>query len=209
METIDTEEALRAVIGEEIPGLGEKNEAVLNEFAVDFIARSPFLVLSTADAQGRLDASPKGDAPGFVAVEDERTLLIPDRLGNRLAYGHRNILANPHVGVLFMIPGTTETLRVNGTATLTADPDLLERLAARGRPAVLVLAGGGGGGVLPLLEGIPALEALAARTCLGRTLQGLVRQDVRQTQERIGGSRQPPSTPASNGTIGRIYRACR
>ena len=139
METIDTEEALRAVIGEEIPGLGEKNEAVLNEFAVDFIARSPFLVLSTADEQGRLDASPKGDAPGFVAVEDERTLLIPDRLGNRLAYGHRNILANPHVGVLFMIPGTTETLRVNGTAALTADPDLLERLAARGRPAVLVL----------------------------------------------------------------------
>ncbi len=139
METIETEKALREVIGEEIPGLSEKNEPVLNEFAVDFIARAPFLVLSTADDQGRLDASPKGDAPGFVAVEDEQTLLIPDRLGNRLAYGHRNILANPHVGVLFMIPGTTETLRVNGKASLTADPDLLERLAARGRPAVLVI----------------------------------------------------------------------
>lgn len=139
METIQTEEALREVIGDEIPGLSEKNEPVLNEFAVDFIARAPFLVLSTADDQGRLDASPKGDAPGFVAVEDEQTLLIPDRLGNRLAYGHRNILANPRVGVLFMIPGTTETLRVNGKASLTADPDLLERLAARGRPAVLVI----------------------------------------------------------------------
>ena len=139
METIKTEEELRAVIGAEIPGLSEKVEARLNDFAVDFVARSPFLVLSTADGEGRLDASPKGDAPGFVAVEDDRTLLIPDRLGNRLAYGHRNILVNPHVGVLFMIPGTPETLRVNGRATLTADGSLVERLAARGRPAVLVI----------------------------------------------------------------------
>ena len=139
METIKTEQELRAVIGEEIPGLSEKVEARLNDFAMDFIARSPFLVLSTADGEGRLDASPKGDAPGFVAVEDDRTLLIPDRLGNRLAYGHRNILVNPHVGVLFMIPGTSETLRVNGRATLTADGAVVERLAARGRPAVLVI----------------------------------------------------------------------
>lgn len=139
METIKTEQELRAVIGEEIPGLSEKVEARLNDFALDFIARAPFLVLSTADGAGRLDASPKGDAPGFVAVEDDTTLLIPDRLGNRLAYGHRNILANPHVGVLFMIPGTSETLRVNGRATLTADDSLVERLAARGRPAVLVI----------------------------------------------------------------------
>lgn len=139
METIKTEQELRAVIGEEIPGLSEKVEARLNDFAVDFIARAPFLVLSTSDGAGRLDASPKGDAPGFVAVEDDRTLLIPDRLGNRLAYGHRNILVNPHVGVLFMIPGTSETLRVNGRATLTADGDLVERFAARGRAAVLVI----------------------------------------------------------------------
>lgn len=139
MDRITNEQDLRAVIGEEIPGLSEKNEARLNEFAADFIAKSPFLVLSTADGAGRLDASPKGDAPGFVAIEDDQTLLIPDRLGNRLAYGHRNILANPHVGVLFMIPGTAETLRVNGRATLTADGELIERLAARGRPAVLVI----------------------------------------------------------------------
>ena len=139
MQTIETEEQLRAVIGAEIPGLSEKNEPALNEFAIDFIARSPFLVLSTADGEGRLDASPKGDTPGFVAVLDAKTLLIPDRLGNRLAYGHRNILANPQVGALFMIPGTPETLRVNGRATLTAEPELVQRLAARGRPAVLVI----------------------------------------------------------------------
>ena len=114
-----------------------KNQPRLDEYAVAFIARSPFLVLATADENGRLDASPKGDGPGFVLVEDERTLVIPDRPGNKLAYGHQNILANPNVGAIFIIPGTPETLRVNGAAELTADPDLLGRLAARGRPAVL------------------------------------------------------------------------
>ena len=127
------------MIGAEIPGLAEKNQPRLNQFAIDFIAKSPFLVLSTADGDGRIDASPKGDGPGFVLVEDERHLVIPDRPGNRLAYGHHNILANPRVGVLFMLPGTPETLRVNGKASLTADPGLLERLAARGKPAVLAI----------------------------------------------------------------------
>ncbi len=139
MHTIATEAELRAVIGAEHPGLAEKNQPRLNDFAVEYIARSPFLVLSTADAEGRIDASPKGDGPGFVEVEDDRHLLIPDRPGNRLAYGHHNILANPRVGVLFMMPGTPETLRINGRATLTVEPDLLERLAARGKPAVLAI----------------------------------------------------------------------
>lgn len=139
MSTIATEAELRAVIGPEPPGLAEKNQPALDDFAVEFIAKSPFLVLSTADAEGRIDASPKGDAPGFVQVENERAIVIPDRLGNRLAYGHRNILANPRVGVLFMIPGTPETLRVNGRAELSAEPELLEQLAARGRSAVLAI----------------------------------------------------------------------
>ena len=139
MDAIRTEDDLEALIGEAPPGLAEKNQPFLDEFAFDFIARSPFLVLSTADAEGRVDASPKGDAPGFVHVEDERCIVIPDRPGNRLAYGHRNILANPRVGTLFLIPGTPETLRVNGRATLTADAALLARLAARGKPAVLAI----------------------------------------------------------------------
>ena len=136
---ITDNDGLRAVVGAEFPGLSEKNQDHLNEFAVDFLARAPFLVLSTADQQGNIDASPKGDGPGFVLVENDRTLVIPDRPGNKLAYGHQNILSNPKVGVLFMIPGTPETLRVNGTATLTVDPALLERLAARGKPAVLAI----------------------------------------------------------------------
>ena len=139
MSTIATEADLRAVIGPEPPGLAEKNQPALDDFAVEFIAKSPFLVLSTADAEGRIDASPKGDAPGFVLVENERAIVIPDRLGNRLAYGHRNILANPRVGVLFMIPGTPETLRVNGRAELSAEPELLDQMAARGRSAVLAI----------------------------------------------------------------------
>ena len=136
---IASAEALREVVGKVPPGLELKNESTLNEDAIAFIARSPFLVLSTADAGGTLDASPKGDAPGFVLVEDERTIVIPDRPGNKLAYGHQNILDNPKIGALFMIPGTPETLRVNGSATLTRDPELLARLAARGRPAVLAI----------------------------------------------------------------------
>ena len=136
---IDDLAALRRIIGEPIPGLGQKNQNVISDEAREYIERAPFLVLATSDAQGNLDASPKGDGPGFCLIEDERTLVIPDRPGNKLVYGLQNILANPRVGVIFLLPGTPETVRVNGTATLTADPDLLARLAARGKPAVLAI----------------------------------------------------------------------
>jgi PPOX class probable FMN-dependent enzyme len=136
---IRTPEALREIVGETKPGVARKVGAELDEFGVEFIARSPFLVLSTADAAGNLDASPKGDAPGFVVLEDAKTLLIPDRPGNKLVYGHQNILENPKVGVIFLVPGTSETLRVNGTAELTSDPELCAKLSARGRPPVLVI----------------------------------------------------------------------
>ena len=89
MSIIRTKEELRSVIGNEIPGLNEKNIDHLDQHAVDFIAKCPFLILSTADQNGRCDASPKGDAPGFVQILNDRTLLIPDRPGNKLAYGHQ------------------------------------------------------------------------------------------------------------------------
>jgi len=136
---IQTVEQLRDIIGTPMAGLGNKNIDHLDEYARAFLARCPFLVLSTANAQGQQDASPKGDAPGFVRVEDERHLVIPDRPGNKLAYGLENILENPRVGLLFLIPGTPETFRVNGTAELVCEPELLERLAARGRPAVVAI----------------------------------------------------------------------
>ena len=103
----------------------------------EFIALSPFLLLATSDRDGHLDVSPKGDAPGFVWVEDEHTLWIPDRPGNKLIFGLRNILENPQVGIVFLVPGTQETVRVNGRAALHAAPELLDKLAARGRPAVM------------------------------------------------------------------------
>ena len=98
-----------------------------------FIALSPFLVLGTAGAEGRADVSPRGDPPGFVKVLDDRTLLIPDRPGNNLLDSLSNIVANPEVGLLFLIPGFDETLRVNGTAALVGDPALLAALAVDGK----------------------------------------------------------------------------
>jgi hypothetical protein len=136
---IETVAQLQALIGDPNPLTPKKLFSALDETAIDFIRRSPFLVLATADAQGNQDASPKGDGPGFVAVEDQRTLLIPERKGNRLMFSLRNILANPQVGIIFLVPGTDETLRVNGAAELTNDPELLVRLSARGAPALLAI----------------------------------------------------------------------
>ncbi len=132
-------EQLRGLIGEPYPIVKHKLLSALDEMAIDFIKRSPFLVLGTADADGNLDVSPKGDSPGFVAVENETTLLVPDRPGNKLIFSLQNILTNPHVGIIFMVPNTDETLRVNGTAELTTDPVLVRRLAARGKLAQLVI----------------------------------------------------------------------
>jgi hypothetical protein len=98
-----------------------------------FIALSPFLCLASARPDGLADNSPRGDAPGFVQVVDERTLLIPDRPGNNRLDSMTNILHNPNVGLLFFIPGVTETLRVNGRARLTGSPELLARCEVRGR----------------------------------------------------------------------------
>jgi uncharacterized protein len=127
------------LLGEPNPITPKKLLSALDEAAIDFISRSPFLVLATADAQGNGDASPKGDGPGFVAIEDSHTLLIPERKGNRLMFSLRNILANPHVGMIFLVPGTDETFRVNGIAELSNDPELLTRLSARGAPALLAI----------------------------------------------------------------------
>jgi hypothetical protein len=130
---------LRAHFGEPSPVTQMKVWSTLDPAAAAFIAASPFVLLATADAHGNADVSPKGDAPGFVAVEDDRTLLVPDRKGNKLVFGLQNILANPHVALLFLVPGTNETLRVNGRAELTRDPAVCERLAARGAPALLAI----------------------------------------------------------------------
>jgi PPOX class probable FMN-dependent enzyme len=116
----------------EAPTLGDDCRA--------FIAHSPFLVMGTAGADGTCDVSPKGDAPGFVQVLDERRLLVPDRLGNNRLDGLRNIAENGHVALLFFIPGREDMLRVNGRATIVRDAALMERLAVSGkRPRTALL----------------------------------------------------------------------
>ncbi|MFL6657281.1 MAG: pyridoxamine 5'-phosphate oxidase family protein [Massilia sp.] len=116
-----------------------KEVAYLHPAYQALIAASPFAVLATSGPEG-LDASPRGDAPGFVVVEDAHTLLLPDRRGNNRLDSLRNILSDPRVALLFLIPGHAETLRVNGRATIVTDPDLLERLAVDGKRPASVLA---------------------------------------------------------------------
>ncbi|RYC29823.1 pyridoxamine 5'-phosphate oxidase family protein [Lichenibacterium minor] len=105
----------------------------LDGHARAFIGLSPFLVIASADEAGRCDATPRGDAPGFVRVLDDRRLALPDRLGNRRVDTMLNVAANPQVGLVLMVPGIAETLRVNGRAHLCRDPDILAAMAVRDR----------------------------------------------------------------------------
>jgi uncharacterized protein len=136
---VTTESELRGLMGEPSELALRKQTATLDAHSRDFIAHSPFLLLATANAAGQCDVSPKGDAPGFVRVVDERRLLVPDRPGNKRLDGMRNVLDNPHVGLIFLVPGREETLRVNGRACITRDADILASLSVMGKPALLAL----------------------------------------------------------------------
>ena len=130
--TIHAVEALRAQFGSVGPLAAHKVLDHIDDYGRRFIALAPFLVLASADASGNVDASPRGDAPGFVAVPDARTLVIPDRRGNNRIDTFVNLLDSPGVGLIFLVPGINETLRVNGTAAMTRDPAWLEPLSAQG-----------------------------------------------------------------------------
>lgn len=130
----EREDELCALFGEPSELARRKALTRLDTHCRDFIGLSPFLVLGTAAAEGPADVSPRGDAPGFVAVLDDRTLLIPDRPGNNRVDSFKNIRDNPHVALIFFVPGVNETLRVNGRARMTTDAALLAPLAAHGKP---------------------------------------------------------------------------
>ena len=132
-QVIRTEAELRALIGEPAPLTCAKISDRLNAMTRLFIERSPFVCIATSDPSGSCDLSPRGDPAGFVRILDERTLLVPERPGNRLADSLRNMLANPHVGLLFIVPGVTDTFRVNGRATITVDRELLAPCAVEGK----------------------------------------------------------------------------
>ncbi len=138
---IRTEEELRTLMGGPVaPPVVDKTLAALDRHCMTFIARSPFVLLATSDREGRMDISPKGDAPGFVRVLDERTLVIPDRPGNQRFDTFRNLFQSPRIGLIFLIPGKRETLRIGGRAEIVRDADLLDTLSARGKVPALAIA---------------------------------------------------------------------
>jgi PPOX class probable FMN-dependent enzyme len=131
---------LRGLIGSPGELAIRKELSALDAHCRTFIAHAPFVLVGTSGASGRTDVSPRGDGPGFALVLDAHTVVIPDRPGNRRIDSFQNILENPHAGLLFVIPGVDETLRVNGRATLVRDPDVLERMSAQGKTPILALA---------------------------------------------------------------------
>lgn len=130
---VRTEAELRALIGEPLALTCAKISNRLNPMTRLYIERSPFVCFATSDAAGNCDLSPRGDPAGFVCILDDSTLLVPERPGNRLADSLRNILANPRIGLLFIVPGVNDTFRVNGRATVTVDTDLLAPCAVEGK----------------------------------------------------------------------------
>jgi PPOX class probable FMN-dependent enzyme len=136
---VTSERELRELLGHPTERAVKKDLGRLDEHARAFIARAPFLLLATANAAGRCDVSPKGDAPGFVRVLDDRHLAVPDRPGNKRIDGMRNLLENPHVGLIFLVPGKEDTLRVNGRAWIVRDEALLASLAAMGKRPELAI----------------------------------------------------------------------
>ena len=138
-DIVTSREELRALFGAASERAVRKDRGRLDAHTRAFIARSPFVLIATAGTAGRCDVSPKGDAPGFVMVLDDTHLAIPDRVGNNRIDGLTNIVENPHLGLIFLIPGREDTLRVNGRACIVRDEEILSRLEVQGkRPKVAI-----------------------------------------------------------------------
>jgi uncharacterized protein len=130
---------LRELLGEPWPVVIEKVHDRLADLDRDIIARSPFCLLATSDSRGNCDVSPRGDAPGFTHVIDSGTLALPDRPGNRRGDSFRNILDNPHAGLLYLVPGGKEVLRVNGRARILTDAPFFDAMTVKGQRPALAL----------------------------------------------------------------------
>lgn len=132
-DIITTRDHFREIMGEPSELVTRKTLSSLDQHCATFINRSPFALISSVDTQGNMDISPKGDPAGFVKIIDETTLAIPDRLGNRRADTIENLLQNPRIGLIFLIPGKSETLRVSGSAQIVRDKDLRASMAMQGK----------------------------------------------------------------------------
>ena len=136
---ITSAEELRAYVGEPMPRAVSKERVRLHPRDRDWLAASPMCLIATSDAAGNCDVSPKGDPPGFTYVIDDTTLAIPDRPGNRRVDGFLNVLQNPHVGLIYLIPGRRETLRINGRARVIREAPFLDEMAVKGKSPTLAL----------------------------------------------------------------------
>ncbi|MFG6196870.1 pyridoxamine 5'-phosphate oxidase family protein [Nonomuraea sp. JJY05] len=136
---IGSEAELRELLGEVMPRAATKDRVRLHERDREWLAASPFCLIATSDDAGACDVSPKGDPAGFVHVIDDTTIAIPDRPGNRRADGFLNVLTNPHVGLIFLIPGRHETLRINGRARLLRDAPFFDEMIVKGHRPHLAL----------------------------------------------------------------------
>ena len=137
MARLTSTDDLRRIIAEPRPTTRAKILDSLDEQAIAFLKRCPFALVGTMAADGTIEVSPKGDEPGFIRVEDSKTLLIPERVGNNLAFGLSNIIATGRIGLIALVPATGETLRVSGTAEVFDDADLVKSLSSLGKPALL------------------------------------------------------------------------
>ncbi|MGW4962086.1 pyridoxamine 5'-phosphate oxidase family protein [Nonomuraea sp. NPDC004186] len=136
---IGSETELRELLGEVMPRAATKERVRLHERDREWLAASPFCLIATSDDAGACDVSPKGDPAGFVHVIDDTTIAIPDRPGNRRADGFLNVLTNPHVGLIFLIPGRNETLRINGRARLIREAPFFDEMIVKGHRPHLAL----------------------------------------------------------------------
>ena len=179
MNTIETIEQLEALYGEPVPAAILKETDRITPHYAAYIAASPFVALATS-GPGGLDCTPRGDLPGFMRIHDDKTLMMPDRRGNNRVDSLRNIIADPRVGLLFLLPGSGNTLRVNGRARLSIDPELLASFAVEGKPprSVIVIT-------------VDAVYVQCARA--------IIRSDLWNTERHID--------PATLPTVGQIVAA--
>jgi hypothetical protein len=202
-DVITSEAELRAVLGEPVDKAVAKVVRTIDDYSRRFIANSPFILIGSAGAGGMIDVSPKGDPAGFVRVLDETTLAIPDRLGNRRLDTFRNILANPNVGLIFLIPGVTYTLRVSGKAMIVRDAELRQSMAIGGKapdhvivvdvehvlthcPKCMVRSGLWQPDKWPDKSGVPPFaETLAAHARLAESIEELTDMLERDTREKL------------------------
>ena len=180
---ISSEADLRDVIGEPTETVLAKISDRLNDLTRQWIERSPFLCIATASSDGGLDVSPRGDPAGFVRILDERTLLLPDRPGNKLADTLRNILDDGRVALLFVVPGVDDTFRVNGRATLTDDPELLAGSAVEGKTPKL--------GILVAIE-----------ECYGQCAKAFKRSDLWNPGNHVDRSELPSAGEVLKSIVG-------